>query len=173
MRSLQSCLQFKVFTTLTFTSNCNASAISCTVTRFSTFPTVVTDSRFAAPTLARSHRYCFNVRRWNSRVRKSSRPKCKILQPLRARVMSITSVLKSCHSFSRSAFIMRCDASSLSPSPFKTIPTFIADDTVSLVLFHLTEEITCDVGPHQFTQDSPLTCFSASDPISPPTSARL
>ena len=49
--------------------------------------------------------------------------------------MLITSVLKSCHSFSLSAFITRCDASSLSSSLFKTIPTFIADDTVSPLTF--------------------------------------
>ena len=107
-----------VVTSPTFTSKCDASAISCSVTRFSTrqavyscllvppdylplllfvrafalaflalsfassflvfarptafhqvsrFPTVVTDSRFAASTLAHSLRYCITVHQLNSR----------------------------------------------------------------------------------------------------------
>ena len=92
---------------------------------------------------------------------KSCWPTCEAPAAARAQVMLITSLLKSCHYFSLAAFITRCDGSTLSPSLFKTIPTFIADDTTqfctsrsgksALVLFHLAD---CDVTPRQFKQDS-------------------
>ena len=68
---------------------------------------------------------------------------CAPAAAARAREMSTTpafktlvnSVLKSCHSSSLSALIARRDASTVSPSVLKTIPTFIVGDTDSPLTF--------------------------------------